>query len=162
MHLESATAKISCSISFLFCCCWRLREINTYIYIFNAIVSCAIYVYCLMNYVFDYPTCLYLIPYSIVMPCCFAISPLGLLVWPPSCDKYLFSCMFPMCEGLLCCICATNSNSCCYTSSMLDPLATVVFVSFLVHIIFLSCWFSRRLVAFLPQPLGCIIRLEKL
>ena len=92
----------------------------------------------------------------------FFYTPLGLLVWPLSCDQHSFSCMFLMFTVRLCCICATNSNSCCYTSYPSYPLFTAFFPYCLMHMVALSCWFSRRLVAFLPQPLGCIIRLEKL
>ena len=89
----------------------------------------------LLYYAFDYTPRLSFVISSIGMPCFFAISPLGILAWPPSCDQHLSPCMFLYFAGLLCRIYPTNSNSCCYTSSPPDPLATAVFVSCLMHII---------------------------
>ena len=116
----------------------------------------------LLYYAFDYTPRLSFVISSIGMPCFFAISPLGILAWPPSCDQHLSLCVFMTCAGSLCCNHATNSESCCYTFFPFYILATAVFVSCLVNMVSLSCWFSHQRVVLLLQPLGCIIRIATL
>ena len=151
VYTESATVEFSCFSYYIYFVVGARERLLHNIYFqchFN------LYHLSLLYYVFDYPPQISFIIFSIGVPCCFETPPLGLLKWPPSCDQYLSSCMFMACIGSLCCIRATKSNSCFYTYSPLDPLATAVFASFIANMVALSFWFSCQQVAFLLQPLG--------